>query len=147
VPVQGIGIQGHWQIDRIPFKDIEEAIIAFHAEGLQVMITELDIDVVPRETSGAEMRTHEQTLGDPFAMGLPADLQQRLADQYAMLFALFLKHRDAVTRVTFWGLHDGRSWLNQWPSKRTNHPLLWDRALRPKPALSAVLAVAHESEK
>ncbi len=143
-PIQGIGIQGHWQIDRIPFKDIEEAIIAFHAEGMKVMITELDIDVVPRESTGAEVGAREQGRGDPFGNGLPLDLQQRLADQYAKLFELFLKHRDKISRVTFWGLHDGRSWLNSWPSKRTNHALLWDRALQPKPALSAVLTVAEK---
>jgi endo-1,4-beta-xylanase len=146
-PIHGIGIQGHWQIDRIPFKDLEDAIIAFHSEGMQVMITELDIDVVTRKTASAEAGIGEQGGGDPFAKGLPSDLQQRLADQYARLFALFLKHRDKIHRVTFWGLHDGRSWLNHWPSKRTNHPLLWDRALQPKPALSAVLALAHEQRQ
>jgi endo-1,4-beta-xylanase len=42
--------------------------------------------------------------------------------------------------VTFWGVHDGRTWLNNWPVRgRTNHPLLWDRDLRAKPALEAVL--------
>ena len=47
-----------------------------------------------------------------------------------------------MTRVTFWGTHDGTSWLNFWPvAFRTNHPLLWDRALKPKPALGAVLDV------
>lgn len=142
-PVQGIGIQGHWQIDHIPFQDIENAIIAFHSEGMQVMISELDIDVVSRETAGAGVETRERGVGDPFANGLPDNLQQRLADQYARLFALFLKHRDKIDRVTFWGLHDGRSWLNYWPSTRTNHPLLWDRALQPKPALSAVLALTQ----
>ncbi len=144
-PIQGIGIQSHWQLDRIPFKDIEEAIIAFHAEGLQVMITELDIDVVTRRTADAEAGLRESPGNDPFADGLPADVQARLADQYARLFALFLKHRDKISRITFWGLHDGRSWLNTWPSKRTNHPLLWDRALQPKPALAAVVAVAQQA--
>ena len=142
-PVQGVGIQGHWQIDRIPFKDIEDAIIAFHHENMQVMITELDLDVVPRETAGAEAGTREQAGNDPYINGLPSEIQQRFTDQYSQLFALFLKHRDKITRVTFWGLHDGRSWLNQWPSKRTNHALLWDRALQSKPALSAVLARAR----
>jgi len=141
-PIQGIGIQGHWQLDNIPFQDIEDAILAFHVEGLTVMITELDIDMVPRSTTGAETTAQEQTGADPFAQGLPPEVQKRLADQYTQLFALFLKHRDKISRVTFWGLHDGRSWLNKWPSKRTNHALLWDRALQPKPALSAVLSLA-----
>ncbi|MBC8125745.1 MAG: endo-1,4-beta-xylanase [Gloeobacteraceae cyanobacterium ES-bin-144] len=142
-PIHGIGIQGHWQIDHIPFKEIEDAIIAFHSEGMQVMITELDIDVVTRKTAGSEVGNREQDSASPFANGLSDDLQQRLADQYAQLFALFLKHQDKITRITFWGLHDGRSWLNSWPSKRTNHPLLWNRALQPKPALSAVLTLTQ----
>ena len=138
----GVGIQGHWQLDQIPFQDIEDAIIAFDAEGLKVAITELDIDVVKRRTSGGEAGTREQDDRDPFANGLPPEIQKRLADQYARLFALFLKHADKINRVTFWGLHDGRSWLNTWPSRRTNHPLLWGRDLQPKPALSAVLGLA-----
>jgi endo-1,4-beta-xylanase len=145
-PIQGIGIQGHWCLDKIPFHDIEEAILAFHAEGLTVMITELDIDMVPRFTTGADVTAKNQKSADPFAQGLPPEVQKRLADQYAQLFTLFLKHRDKISRVTFWGLHDGRSWLNKWPSTRTNHPLLWDRALQPKPAFSAVLALAPKKK-
>jgi endo-1,4-beta-xylanase len=42
--------------------------------------------------------------------------------------------------VTFWGVTDGNSWLNNWPVRgRTNHPLLWDRQGHPKPALEAVV--------
>jgi endo-1,4-beta-xylanase len=142
VPIHGVGIQGHWQLDRIPYQAIEAAIIAFHREGVKVMITELDIDVVPRQFGGADVASREGAGADPYAEGLPPEVQRRLADQYARLFALFVKHRDKISRVTFWGLHDGRSWLNFWPSRRTNHPLLWDRQLQPKPALAAVLAVA-----
>lgn len=143
-PIHGIGIQGHWRLDHIPFQDIEDAIVAFHSEGMKVMITELDIDVGQRKTDGADVGALERASADLYANGLPDDVQQRLADQYAQLFALFLKHRDKISRVTFWGLHDGRSWLNGWPFKRTNHPLLWDRALQAKPALSAVLALTCE---
>jgi endo-1,4-beta-xylanase len=142
-PIQGIGIQGHWKLDHIPFQDIEDAILAFHAEGMQVAITELDIDVGKRKTDGADVGRLERARADLYANSLPDDVQLRLADQYAQLFALFLKHRDKISRVTFWGLHDGRSWLNYWPLKRTNHPLLWDRALQGKPALSAVLALTR----
>jgi endo-1,4-beta-xylanase len=74
---------------------------------------------------------------------LPDGVQRRLADPYVALFALFLKHRDKVKRVTFWGLHDGLSWLNQFPSERTNHPLLWYRSLRPKAAFFSVLETAR----
>jgi len=140
-PITGIGIQGHWALDRVPFKAIEESIIAFYAEGLKVSITELDIDVVPRKNFGADISAREKGTDDPYVNGLPPDVQKRLADQYAQLFTLFLKHSDKMARVTFWGLHDGRSWLNGFPRRRTNHPLLFDRSLQPKPALEAVLGV------
>lgn len=143
VPVDGVGIQGHWQLDRIPWREVEDAIVAFHSMGLKVAITELDIDVVPRRTAGAAAGARESGGGDPFAAGLPPEMQQRLAAQYAQLFTLFTRHADKIARVTFWGLHDGRSWLNTWPRRRTNHALLWDRALAPKPALAAVLEVAQ----
>lgn len=144
VPINGVGIQGHWQVGCVPLKDIEAAIVAFHAEGLKVAITELDIDVVPRKASGANVNAHEKGANDPFADGLTPEMQKRLADDYTRLFELFLKHRDKISRVTFWGLHDGRSWLNSWPRKRTNHALLFDRSLQPKPAAASLLELGRK---
>jgi len=143
--IDGIGIQGHWQLDKIPYADIDAAITAFHNEGVNVMITELDIDMVPRKAAGADVTAKETAQDDPLANGCPQELLARQADQYAKLFALFLRHKNEISRVTFWGLDDARSWLNNWPRKRTNYPLLWDRQARPKPALAAVLNIADES--
>jgi endo-1,4-beta-xylanase len=142
-----IGIQGHWLLGRVPFADIEAAILAFHAEGVKIMVTELDIDVVPRDTQSADLSVRSDDRANPFPDQLPAEMDELLARDYAQLFALFVKHRDKISRVTLWGLHDGRSWLNHWPSKRTNHPLLWDRQLQPKPALKAILGTAPMNEK
>jgi endo-1,4-beta-xylanase len=142
-PITGVGIQGHWSLDRLPLQALEEAILAFSAEGLTVAITELDIDVVTRSTAGADVGAREKGAGDPFVNGLSPEAQKRLTEQYAKLFALLSKHQDKISRVTFWGLHDGRSWLNSWPRKRTNHPLLFDRSLQPKPALGAVLELGR----
>jgi endo-1,4-beta-xylanase len=144
IRIDGVGIQGHWELDKIPYKDIEDAIVAFNKEGVKVMITELDIDMVSRSAGGADTSVHEQGGDDPYAKGCPPEVLQRQAEQYAKLFALFRKHADKITRVTFWGLDDGRSWENFWPRTRTNYPLLWGRDLKPKPALAAVLA---ESQK
>ncbi|MEP7142333.1 MAG: endo-1,4-beta-xylanase [Ferruginibacter sp.] len=48
---------------------------------------------------------------------------------------IFINHHDKISRVTFWGVNDGQSWLNGWPIKnRTNYPLLFDRNFKPKPA-------------
>jgi len=72
-------------------------------------------------------------------------VQQALASRYAELFRVYLKHRDVIDRVTFWGVTDGDSWLNGWPVRgRTSYPLLFDRAGRPKPAFDAVMRAARQ---
>jgi len=72
-------------------------------------------------------------------------MQEKLARRYAEIFALFLKHADVIERVTFWGVTDGDSWLNNFPVPgRTNHPLLFDRQGQPKPAFEAVVRVGRE---
>ena len=84
---------------------------------------------------------------NPYAKGLPDQVQQALAKRYADLFAVFLKHRDVITRVTFWGVTDGDSWLNDWPVKgRTSYPLLFDRQGQPKPAFVAVAQLSGDRE-
>jgi endo-1,4-beta-xylanase len=82
---------------------------------------------------------------NPYANGLPDAVQQALARRYADLFSVFVKHRGTVDRVTFWGVGDGDSWLNNWPMRgRTNYPLLFDRQDAPKPAFDAVLQSARQ---
>ncbi len=150
--IDGIGMQGHWGIDGPSIAEIEASIDAFAALGVKVMITELDVDVLPAaprtEALAADKRVElpqDPALRrqlDPYADGLPPPQQQRLARRYAELFALLHRKRDVIARVTFWGVHDGHSWKNDYPvNGRTNHPLLFDRELQPKPALEAVLAV------
>lgn len=70
---------------------------------------------------------------NPHKNGITAEGEAKLADRYAEMFALYEKHKDKITRVTFWGLGDGNSWLNNFPVRgRTNYPLLIDRNLDPK---------------
>jgi endo-1,4-beta-xylanase len=139
--IDAVGIQGHWELDRVPFKAIEEAIVAYRDAGVKVMITELDLDVVSRAVAGADLSAIEAVQkNDPYVAGLPPQVQERQAAQYAELFRLLRRHEATITRVTFWGLHDGRSWLNSWPRPRTNHALLFDRQSQPKPACTAVVA-------
>jgi endo-1,4-beta-xylanase len=143
VKLDGVGIQGHWLIDSPSAKEIDEAISAYAALGVKVMITELDVDVLPRKGAGADISATEKEGLDPYKNGLPDDVQKKLAKRYGELFKVLAKHRDSgvLTRVTFWGFYDGSTWLDNWPVRgRTNHPFLWDRELRPKPALDAVTA-------
>ncbi|MCX8019190.1 MAG: endo-1,4-beta-xylanase [Chitinophagaceae bacterium] len=144
VRLDGVGIQGHWLAGKVPFKDIEESILEFSALGIKVMITELDLEVLPRNVQGADVNQRQASNPalNPYTNGLPDSVQQQLAKDYEALFRLFLKHKDKISRVTFWGVHDGQSWLNDWPIRgRTNHPLLFDRSLKPKPAYYRVLKI------
>ena len=77
---------------------------------------------------------------NPYPERLPDSVQTQLAERYASIFKLFLKHKDKISRVTFWGVHDGQSWLNDWPIKgRTNYPLPFDKQLKHKPAYDSIL--------
>ncbi|MBF9252581.1 endo-1,4-beta-xylanase [Pontibacter sp. 172403-2] len=141
--VDGIGMQGHWGLESPSIKQIEESIVAFSKLG-KVMITELDIDVLPNPShrSGADIDATfaSDEKYNVYKNGLPDSVQQQLAQRYADIFALFHKHRDKISRVTFWGVTDADSWLNNWPMKgRTSYPLLFDRNYQPKPALKAII--------
>ena len=141
--LDAVGIQGHFMIKYPGTPDVvEQAIKAFAAEGVKVCITELDLDMLPRKTTGANVTDVENGGADvnPYPHQLPADLANQQADFYARLFGVIERHKDVVEHVTFWGIHDGTSWLNTWPVRgRSNHPLLFDRQLQPKPAFTAVL--------
>jgi endo-1,4-beta-xylanase len=133
--VDAVGEQGHWRLDQPTAADIDRTIGELGATGVKVMITELDVNLLPPAGPRGQPPTPES---NPYANGLPDDVQRALARYYADAFRVFLKHRDAITRVTFWGLGDGDSWLNRG---RVNHPLLWDRQRQPKPAFGEVVRV------
>jgi endo-1,4-beta-xylanase len=135
--IDGIGNQGHWRLDTPTIDEIDQALVDLHATGLKVMYTELDINLLPNTPRGGD-----PSASNPYANGLPDDVQQRLARRYADVFGVFVKHREAVTRITFWGLSDADSWLNRG---RMNYPLLWDRQRQPKPAFTAVVEVLRHA--
>jgi endo-1,4-beta-xylanase len=144
--IDGVGIQGHWSIAGPPLKDIEQSIIEFSALGIKVMFTELDLTALPNpwDLKGAEVSQNfaNSPYMNPYPKGLPDSMQVRLANHYEDLFKLFVKHQDKISRVTFWGVNDGDSWLNGWPIRnRTNYPLLFDRKYQPKLAFKKVIAV------
>jgi endo-1,4-beta-xylanase len=152
IRIDGVGMQGHWGLNYPKTKYIEEAIDAYAACGVKVMITELDVDVLPLTKEGQiigqsmserqfQLEEFKEFL-DPYQKGLPTNVQQQLTKRYEELFSIFYKRRDKIARVTLWGLEDGMNWKNDYPvPNRTNYPLLWDRQRKPKPALNAVLNV------
>lgn len=142
VPIHGIGMQGHFSLDSPDINEIEASIEAFASTGLRVHITELDVDVLPsRWESSAEIsnRADYSEELNPYTEGLPPEIDNKLTKRYEDLFKLFLKHRDKIDRVTFWGTTDAQSWKNNFPVRgRTNYPLLFDRERKPKNAYHAV---------
>jgi endo-1,4-beta-xylanase len=144
IPVAAVGNQAHYKLDSPPAAQVDATMTALSKLGVKVNITELDINVLPApgQFSGAEVsQRFDPAKGlDPYTNGLPDEIQQKLAQRYAELFQIFLKHRDSVTRVTFWGVTDADSWLNYFPIRgRTNYPLLFDCQGHPKPAYHAVI--------
>jgi endo-1,4-beta-xylanase len=141
VRIDAVGIQAHFRLNDAGAPErLDQAIAGYGSEGVHVMLSEMDVDVLPRRTRGADVAVREQSGADPYRSGLPREVADAQAGFYGRVFRVVLKHPGVVTRVTFWGTHDGASWLNFYPvAFRTNHPLLWDRALKPKPALGAVL--------
>ena len=157
IRIDGVGIQGHWGLNYPKTEYIEAAIDSFASLGVKVMITELDVDVLPLTKEGQIIGTvmsdkqfqleEFKNFLDPYADGLPDAVQRQLAERYAELFRIFYKKRDKIDRVTLWGLHDDMSWKNDYPVPgRTNYPLLYGRDMQPKPAFDAVLSVPKEMQ-
>jgi endo-1,4-beta-xylanase len=145
--VDALGEQAHWGVDDPPVAAIDEMLGAMRKAGLAVHVTELDMDVLPRDPDmwGADLskKATIKARTNIYPDGLPPAMQERLARRYADVFALFLKH--GVSRVTFWGVTDATSWLHNFPIPgRVNYPLLWDRDGRAKPAFDAVVEVLRK---
>jgi endo-1,4-beta-xylanase len=150
VRVAAVGLQGHNKLAWPSLAQQDSTIAAFAALGVKVMITELDVDVLPPVVRGTSaevtLRAENREELNPYVNGLPDSVQIALAKRYADLVGVYLKHRDVVTRVTFWGVTDGDSWLNGWPVRgRTSYPLLFDRRGLPKAAFDSVVQVARRS--
>jgi len=125
-PIHGVGIQGHWHLDtNIP--DVEKAIANYRSLGLKVSITELDVTSTGTNSGAFGTRGGGQPVS-------PEAFQQQ-AQVYAKLFDIFNRNADVVSRVTFWGISDTRSW------RRGQYALVLDGQLQPKPALQAILDV------
>lgn len=148
-PITGIGTQGHFMLDFPELEEIEKTITDFAALGIDVMITELDIDVLPPAfdymgadvSASAEMREEL----NPYPDALPDSVQQQLTDRYRDIFEIYLRHQDDISRVTFWGVTDGDSWKNNWPVRgRTNYTLIFDRNGEPKPAYHEIINLVSD---
>ncbi len=153
VRIDAIGMEGHYAFDYPDSQELEDSIEAFAATGLPIHFTEFDVEVLERMGYIVDDEPipglQPNAENNPYADGkLPDAVQQQLADRYAELFAILLKHADKIERVTFWGVGDGDSWTNFWPIPgRTSFPLLFDRDYRPKPAFFSVMEAARQASQ
>jgi len=136
VRIDGVGIQLHGSLSHPSVEGLEYAIKNLAATGVKVMITELDLRTRTRGYRGADIgRINRRSTSDSTAES--AETQKKLAEKYAEIFSVLLKHKKDITRVTFWGVYDGASWIG-------GSPLLFDRSYQPKEAFFAVVKTASK---
>lgn len=126
IPVHGVGIQGHWDINSPSLYEVETAIQKYASLGLKIHITELDLSLF--------------AWGDNSKLTEPGEeLLEKQAQRYRDFFELFRKYQDVITNVTFWGVADDCTWKDNFPVPgRKDWPLLFDVNHQPKKAFRAV---------
>lgn len=147
IRIDAVGMQGHIGMDYPEIEEYEKSLLAFSDAGVKVMVTELDLTILPMpdRNIGAEVAANFEYKKEinPYEDGLPADKAQEWNDRMGEFFKLFIKHHDKISRVTMWGIADGDSWRNGWPVPgRTDYPLLFDRDHQPKAVVNTIIEAA-----
>ena len=134
VPIQGVGLQGHWSLTDPTEKELVDAINKYAMLGLELQVTELDVSVYPKEKGRRTLRADESDVFTP-------EMERQQIEQYRKIFKIFREHKDVITGVTFWNVSDKHSWLDYFPVRgRKNYPLLFDQHLNPKKAYWEVVS-------
>jgi endo-1,4-beta-xylanase len=133
-PIDAVGLQSHLRLGGVTFDPeiYRKFLREIAGRGLAIIISELDVLDVEFTPSIASRDADVAALYGAF---LDAALDER-----------------AVAAVVAWGLVDGYSWLNlqhlpgfaRW-DRQPVRPLLFDNALRPKPAFDAVFAALRNA--
>jgi len=149
IKIDGIGMQGHLNLESLNLEEFENSILAFAELGVKVMITEFDLTLLPfptRETTAdVGLRAEYEARMNPYADGFTEEILTKWNQACADIFRLFLKHQDKISRVTTWGVTDNHSWKNNWPIRgRTDYPLLFDRDYQPKPVVQTIIEEASK---
>ena len=146
IRVDAIGMQSHNGLDYPDLAEYEKSMDAFAACGVKIMMTELDLNMLPNPENfgGADINQNFQydEKMNPYRNGITEEGIKTFNKLYTDLFKIYFKHRDQISRITFWGVNDGTSWLNDFPVKgRTNYPLFFDRDYNEKPILQQVIKI------
>ncbi len=150
IRIDAVGSQGHFRLEAPSPMAIEASILAFSEAGAEVLITEMDVDVLPaaaqNQVADLSMNAALSAQLNPYAECLPTLIGERAAQRWGSIFEVFVTHSDKISSVTLWGISDRYSWLNNWPvNGRTNYGLLFDRNLQPKAAWHSVIEASGVS--
>jgi endo-1,4-beta-xylanase len=133
VPVNAVGLQGHWSIYEPTEKELRDAIEKFASLGLKVQITELDMSIYHWEKNARAKTASDIDKYTP-------ELEKKQAEQYKKMFKIFREYKNVITGITFWNTSDRTTWLDYYPVPgRKNYPLLFDVNLQPKKAFWEVV--------
>ena len=125
VPIDGIGMQGHYNVYGPSMEDVDAALTKYSTIVKHIHITELDIRA--NQEMGGQLNFSRDG-------GIISQVVKTLQeDQYARLFKVLRKHKDVVDNVTFWNLSDRDSWLGA-----RNYPLPYDENYKAKRVYSII---------
>ncbi len=134
VPIDGVGHQSHIQLGWPSLQETEDAINLFAGLGLDNQITELDVSLYGWPPAPA-YPTYED---------IPDEVFQTQAERYDALFELYEKLDDKISNVTFWGIADNHTWLDDRAEQYNNGigkdaPFVFDIHYNVKPAYHAIM--------
>lgn len=149
IRIDGVGMQGHINMGSPTVEEMEASIIKLSDLAGKVMITELDLTVLPwpteRITAEVSLSYQLDSIYNPYPNGMPDSVSVEFNDRYADFFRMFIKNRDRIERVTLWGVADHHSWRNDWPIEgRRDYPLLFDDQYQAKPVVEEIIKMANE---
>lgn len=126
--VDGVGIQGHYNITYPTIEMIKEELKFYSYYGVEVHVTELDISLYDYFDRRIDLQQPT------------SEMEKKQEELYGRLFELYREYSHVIGNVTVWGVSDKTTWLNDYPVKnRKDWPLLFDDTNRPKKALDRIM--------
>ncbi|MBU9723555.1 MULTISPECIES: endo-1,4-beta-xylanase [Bacillaceae] len=135
VPIDGVGHQSHIQLGWPSIDDMRETYEMFAELGLDQQITELDVSIYGWPPSG-EFKSEEE---------IPDSILEEQAERYEAIFSLYEEFRDEISNVTFWGIGDNHTWLDDRAQEHSDDgagkdaPFVFDTEYNVKPAYYAIM--------
>jgi endo-1,4-beta-xylanase len=132
INVDGVGFQSHETMSWPTVPELAAAIGKFASAGYKVKISELDVTIYSDYSTGSFVPSPQ--------LDFTPALEQQQAQRFSELFALYREQKGEITSVSFWGVSDDQTWLDNAPvAGRNDYPLLYDDAHQPKAARAAIM--------